>query len=89
MSVRHILVIGFTVLPAFLWPQDLRACSICGCGDPMLAASDPAAISGVLRLAAETEYLRVDAGTDGQPGYTDQLTQWSYRIYAIYRPIRA
>ena len=64
-----------------------NACSICGCGDPLLAASDPAAITGVLRLQLDTEYLRVDAGTDGMPGYTDQLTQWSYRFNAVYRPI--
>ncbi|HET6438921.1 MAG TPA: TonB-dependent receptor [Anaeromyxobacter sp.] len=63
------------------------ACSVCGCGDPLLASSDPAAINGGLRLELDTEYLRVDAGTDGQPGYTDQLTQWSYRLNAVYRPI--
>jgi len=63
------------------------ACSICGCGDPLLAANDPAAITGLLRLQLDTEYLRVDAGTDGMPGYTDQLTQWSYRLNAVYRPI--
>ena len=62
------------------------ACSICGCGDPLLAASDPAAITGLLRLQLDTEYLRVNAGTDGQPGYTDKLTQWSYRLNAVYRP---
>jgi len=64
-----------------------NACSICGCGDPLLAASDPAAITGILRLQVDTEYLRVDAGTDNSPGYTDQLTQWSYRLNAVYRPI--
>lgn len=65
------------------------ACSICGCGDPLLAASDPAAITGGLRLELSTEYLRVDAGTDGRPGFTDQLTQWSYKLNAVYRPIEA
>jgi hypothetical protein len=64
-----------------------RACSVCGCGDPLLAANDPAAITGRLRLQFDVEYLRVDAGTDGQPGYTDQLTQWSYRFNVVYRPI--
>ena len=64
------------------------ACSICGCGDPLLATSDPAAINGTLRLQLDTEYLRVDAGTDNAPGFTDQLTQWSYRLNAVYRPIK-
>jgi hypothetical protein len=64
-----------------------EACSVCGCGDPLLSASDPAAITGKLRLQVDTEYLRIDAGTDGQPGYTDKLTQLSYRFNAVYRPI--
>jgi hypothetical protein len=71
----------------FAYAPTADACSICGCGDPLLAANDPAAITGLLRLQLDTEYLRVDAGTDGMPGYTDQLTQWSYRLNAVYRPI--
>ncbi|GEJ58946.1 hypothetical protein [Anaeromyxobacter diazotrophicus] len=70
-------------------PGAARACSICGCGDPLLAASDPAAINGQLRLQLDTEYLRMDAGTDGRPGFTDQLTQWSYRFNVVYRPLDA
>jgi hypothetical protein len=66
-----------------------RACSVCGCGDPLLTANDPAAITGGFRLQMDTEYLRIDAGTDGRPGYTDQLTQWSYRFNAVYRPLNA
>lgn len=69
------------------WSSPAAACSVCGCGDPLLVASDPAAITGQLRLDVDTEYLRVDAGTDEQPGYTDELTQWSYRFNAVYRPI--
>jgi hypothetical protein len=65
------------------------ACSVCGCGDPLLISSDPAAISGTLRLQLDLEYLRVDAGTDGAPGFTDQLTQTSYRLNAVYRPLEA
>jgi hypothetical protein len=71
----------------FAFPPTAAACSICGCGDPLLAASDPAAITGRLRLQVDTEYLRVDAGTEGQPGFTDHLTQWSYRLNVVYRPI--
>ena len=70
----------------FIWIPAAEACSICGCGDPLLAASDPAAIAGLLRLQLDTEYLRVDAGTDDRPGYTDKLSQWSYRLNVAYRP---
>jgi len=66
-----------------------RACSVCGCGDPLLTVSDPAAITGSFRVQVDTEYLRIDAGTDGRPGHTDQLSQWSYRFNAVYRPLDA
>ena len=70
-------------------PSPAAACSVCGCGDPLLAANDPAAINRHLRLQVDTdtEYLRIDAGTDGRLGFTDQLTRWSYRFNAVYRPI--
>lgn len=66
-----------------------RACSVCGCGDPLLTSSDPAAISGLLRLQLDTEYLRMDAGSEDDPAFTDELTQWSYRLNAVYRPIES
>jgi hypothetical protein len=82
------LVSGITLaLAVALWARPTLACSVCGCGDPLLAASDPAATTAQLRLQLDTEYLRIDAGTDGQPGYTDKLTQWSYRLNATYRPL--
>jgi hypothetical protein len=65
------------------------ACSVCGCGDPLLTASDPAAITGRLRLQLDTEYLRVRAGNDADPALTDRLAQWSYRLNAVYRPTDA
>jgi hypothetical protein len=66
-----------------------RACSVCGCGDPLLTSSDPAAITGELRLQLDTEYLRVDAGNEEDPAMTDQLTQWSLRLNAVWRPTEA
>lgn len=65
------------------------ACSVCGCGDPLLTSSDPAAITGQLRLQLDTEFLRVDAGNDADPALTDRLKQWSYRFNAVYRPTEA
>ena len=85
IPLRPVLWVLAAVL--LVWSAPADACSICGCGDPLLAASDPAAITGGLRLALDTEYLRVDAGTDGRPGFTDELTQWSYRLNAVYRPV--
>jgi hypothetical protein len=71
----------------FLCPSNAYSCSICACGDPLLAASDPAAITGTLRLQLDVEYLRIDAGSEEQPGAIDQLTQWSYRANIVYRPV--
>jgi hypothetical protein len=85
--VRFTLALAVAGALGASWPA--RACSVCGCGDPLLTANDPAAISGRLRLQVDTEYLRMDAGTDGQPGFTDQLTQWSYRFNVVYRPLEA
>jgi hypothetical protein len=78
-----------SLLAAASYAAPAHACSVCGCGDPLLAASDPAAITGQLRLQLDTEYLRVDAGTDNTPGSTDRLTQWSYRFNVVYRPIES
>jgi len=83
----HVVLGIALVLTVALWARPAMACSVCGCGDPLLAASDPAATNSQLRFQVDTEYLRIDAGTDGQPGYTDKLTQWSYRLNATWRPL--
>jgi hypothetical protein len=59
---------------------------VCGCGDPLLTSTDPAAITGRLRLQLDTEYLRMDSGNEANPALTDQLTQLSYRFNVVYRP---
>lgn len=82
-------VLGITLCAAaaaLLAAPPARACSVCACGDPLLVASDPAAITGQLRLQLDGEYLRVDAGNEADPALTDRLTQWSYRLNAVYRP---
>src|SRR5690349_21930049 len=87
---RRLLAAALVVAAAaLLAPRDARACSVCGCGDPLLTASDPAAITGQLRLQLDTEYLRVDAANDERPDATDQLTQRSYRLNAAWRPLES
>lgn len=65
---------------------EAHACSVCGCGDPLQVASDPAAVAGKLRLQADTEHLGMTAGSDRRTGYVDHLSQWSFRVNAAYRP---
>lgn len=65
---------------------EARACSVCACGDPLLGATDPAAIAGRLRLQLDAEVLTVEsAEVAGDP--RNELTQWSYRVNAVYRPL--
>jgi hypothetical protein len=87
-SLLKLLTFALAMAMALL-ARPAQACSVCGCGDPILSASDPAAIAGTLRLQFDVEYLRIDAGTDGVPGGTDQLKQLSYRLNAVYRPFDA
>ena len=89
MRVARSLAPTIAAALALVASAPARACSVCGCGDPLLSSSDPAAITGKLRLQLDTEYLRVDAGSDGQPGKTDKLTQWSYRFNVVFRPTDA
>jgi hypothetical protein len=86
MKLSRCLAMTFATLALFTGAR-ADACSLCGCGDPLLTASDPAAITGQLRLQLDTEYVRVNAENDADSAVTDKLTQWSYRLNAVYRPI--
>jgi hypothetical protein len=58
-----------------------RACSVCGCGDPLLSANDPAAVNGRLRLEVDTEYLSMKSG---EPA--DTLDQYTLRLNGVFSP---
>ena len=88
-TLRPALSLVAAAAVALAAPPPARACSVCACGDPLLTSSDPAAITGDLRLQLDSEYLRVDAGNEEDPALTDELTQWSLRLNAVYRPIEA
>jgi hypothetical protein len=62
-----------------------RACSVCAAGDPLLGASDPAAVGGRLRLQLDAEYLRASSASALDPGATERLTQWSFRLNVAAR----
>lgn len=64
-----------------------RACSVCGCGDPLVAAAEGYGRGGDLRVAAEGEYLSQRAGTEGAPGMTDVLDQYTLRLTGVYSPV--
>lgn len=64
-----------------------QACSVCGCGDPLVAAADSAPSAGGLRLAFEWEYLTATAQSDEDPDATEGLTQMTFRPQVIYSPV--
>lgn len=72
---------------AGLAPVHARACSVCGCGDPLLDASDPAATTSRLRLQLDTEYLDVKAGSETDATRTDRLKQYTLKLQAVYSPV--
>ena len=67
-----------------LSPQ-AQACSVCGCGDPLLAAGSNLPMAGNFRLSLEAAYLYASAAGDG-PGATEFLDQEIIRPVLVYNP---
>jgi len=86
-SAAHLALVAATALATLALARPARACSVCGCGDPLLTSSDPAALSGQLRLQLDSEYLSMRAGSEDEPGAHDVLTQWTHRFNVAYRPM--
>ena len=64
----------------------VQACSVCGCGDPLVAVGEVAGPQGQLGLELDGQWLTQTAGGD-TPGTKDVLTQWSILLTASYSPI--
>ena len=63
----------------------LSACSVCGCGDPLLAAGSAVPMAGQFRLSVDGEYLYATAaGAD--LGTTEFLAQETLRPVLVYSP---
>jgi len=73
-----------SLLPASAW-----ACSVCGCGDPLVQAGDSAPQPGALRLSLDAEYLDASAASDDDPSATESLTQLTLRPTVVYSPVAA
>src|SRR5215475_5080378 len=68
-------------------PSVARACSICGCGDPLVLAGDSMPVANTLRFALEYEYLTATARSDDAPDRTESLTQMTLRPVVVYSPV--
>src|SRR5262245_18642348 len=67
-------------------PSVARACSICGCGDPLVLAGDSMPVANTFRFALEYEYLTATARSDEEPDRTESLTQMTLRPVVVYSP---
>lgn len=63
-----------------------EACSVCGCGDPLVSAGDARPLPGNLRLALEFETLTATARSDDEPDATESLSQQILRPVLVYSP---
>ena len=80
------LVAAALVASVSLAPAVARACSVCGCGDPLVLAGDSMPVANTLRFALEYEYLTAKARSDDRPDRTETLTQMTLRPVVVYSP---
>jgi len=60
---------------------------VCACGDTLVAVAEMPGGVGQLRLSLETEILTMTSASEGDPGMTDALTQYTLRLGAVYSPV--
>jgi len=81
------LVAGLFAAAALLSAQAAHACSVCGCGDPLVLAGDSMPVAGTFRFALDYEYLTATARSDDQPDRIESLTQMTLRPVVVYSPL--
>jgi hypothetical protein len=64
-----------------------QACSVCGCGDPLVGVGQVAGPAGQFGLELDGQYLYQKAGGEA-PGTLDLLNQWSLLFTASYTPVK-
>jgi hypothetical protein len=62
------------------------ACSVCGCGDPLVGVGQVAGPAGQFGLELDGQVLFQKAGGE-EPGTIDVLSQWSLLLTASYTPV--
>ena len=81
------LAAGLFAAAALLSAQAAHACSVCGCGDPLVLAGDSMPVAGTFRFALDYEYLTATARSDDQPDRIESLTQMTLRPVVVYSPL--
>ena len=80
------LATALVVASVALAPAVARACSVCGCGDPLVLAGDSMPVANALRFALEYEYLSATARSDDAPDRIETLNQMTLRPVLVYSP---
>ncbi len=81
---------GFLVAAlALAWgvPGTAEACSVCGCGNPLVDVASSEPMPQSLRLALGFQYLTATAQSDDEPTRTEALEQMTLTPMAVYSPI--
>jgi len=77
---------GLVALAAWLPARPVSACSVCGCGDPLVAAGDSSPKSGTFRFAFDYAYLTASAESDDNPAQTESLVQMTFMPVVVFSP---
>ncbi len=70
-----------------LGPATADACSVCGCGDPLVGVGQVAGPAGQVGVELDAQYLSMKAGGE-EPGSLDLLDQWSLLLNVSYTPVK-
>lgn len=63
-----------------------EACSVCGCGDPLVDVTDSMPVMTPLRLALDFEALTASAASDDDPASTESVSQQTLRPVIVWSP---
>lgn len=86
MNILARLAVLVTATTLALAASPAHACSVCGCGDPLVGVGQVAGPAGQLGLELDGQWLSQTAGGD-VPDTTDLLNQYSVLLTASYTPV--
>jgi hypothetical protein len=79
-------LLGVALAATLAVPAPAGACSVCGCGDPLVPVGEVAGPRGALAFSADWQYLTQKAGSE-EPGMVDLLTQNSLVLTGAWTPL--
>jgi hypothetical protein len=80
------LFLALAAAALVLLARDAAACSVCGCGDPLVDVGDSVPMATTLRLALDFEWLSASAAVEGDAAARESVTQQTLRPVVVYSP---